>query len=309
MRKLLALSIALLACRSAVGAEPVPLKVLWQEVANTDVSKLADDDLVRHAAEPDFLDGVTLSEARFAEAGFNWHLLRFVNAAKPTGPLWVVPHDDENAAFDSAIAALKSHGGVAIIVNSGPGSSRMQPGRGICGGRQPLLSRCDPNRNFSRATPLFTDAHLSQLSAGQPVIALHTNSPGFGAGKGEITILDAAAATSKGEVRPRRNGYFGGAGPAVLKDHDSYAILPFVGPKIQDYDVRCRNALVQAGVHVWHEPVGKTDGSLSNYAVLEKTNMAYVNMESRREANLTVASKRHRLMVDAYLKGCRPLGN
>ena len=308
MRKLLALPFALLACLTAATAwHPKPI-VEWKEVAATDIATLQDDDLIRHSAEPDFLSGVTVSETRFSEAGFNWHLLRFVNAAKPVGPLWVVPHDDENAAFDSAISALKSHGGVAIVVNSGRGSSRTQTGQGTCGGRTPILSRCDPNRNFSSATPLFTNAHLDQRPSGQPVIALHTNSPGFGPGKGEITILDAAAA-SKGKIRPRKNGYFGGVGPVALKDHDSYAIIPFVAPKIQEYDVRCRKALVQAGVHVWHEAVGKSDGSFSNYAVLEKADMVYVNMESRREVNLMVASERHRLMVDAYLKGCSPSGN
>ena len=296
------------ACCTTATASYEVSAVEWYEVATTDITKLQDDDLIRHAAEPDFLGGVTVSETRFSEAGFNWHLLRFVNAIKPDGPLWVVPHDDENAAFDSAIAALKTHGGVAIVVNSGPGSSRMKTGQGTCGGRTGILSRCDPNRNFSSATPLFTNAHLDQRAAGQPVIAFHTNSPGFGPGKGEITILDAAAA-SKGKIRPRKNGYFGGAGPVALKDHDSYAIIPFVAPKIQEYDLRCRNALVQSGVHVWHEPVGKSDGSLSNYAVLEKAGMVYVNMESRREVNLAVASERHRLMVDAYLKGCHPSGN
>jgi hypothetical protein len=307
--KLLALSLGLVACcTAAVAASHTKPAVEWSEVAGTDIAKLQDDDLIRHAAEPDFLGGVSVSETRFSEAGFNWHLLRFVNAAKPVGPLWVVPHDDENAAFDSAIAALKTHGGVAIVVNSGSGSSRTQSGQGTCGGRAPIITRCDPNRNFSSSTPLFTSAHLDQRASGQPVIALHTNSPGFGPGKGEITILDAAAA-SKGKIRPRKNGYFGIAGPAVLKDHDSYAIIPFAAPKFQEYDVRCRKALVEAGVHVWHEAVGKSDGSFSNYAVLEKADMVYVNMESRREANLAVASERHRLMVDAYLKGCSPLGN
>ena len=308
MRKLLALSFALLACGAAATAWHAKPSVEWKQVADTDIANLHDDDLTRHAAEPDLLNGLTVSETRFSEAGFNWHLLRFVNAARPSGPLWVVPHDDENAAFDSAIAGLKTYGGVAIIVNSGPGSSRMQSGQGTCGGRAPILSRCDPNRNFSSATPLFTNAHLDQRPAGQPVIALHTNSPGFGPGKGEITILDAAAA-NKGKIRPRKNGYFGGVGPALLKDHDSYAILPFVAPKIQENDARCRKALVQAGVHVWHEAVGKSDGSLSNYAVLEKADILYVNMESRRETNLKIASERHRLMVDAYLKGCSPSGN
>ena len=297
-----------MACCPATVALQAQPAVEWQEVAAADIAKLKDDDLTRHAVEPDFLSGVLVSETRFSEAGFDWHLLRFVNASKPIGPLWVVPHDDENAAFDSAITALKTHGGVAIVVNSGPGSSRMLSGQGTCGGLATVLFRCDPNRNFSSATPLFTNAHLDQRAAGQPVIAFHTNSPGFGPGKGEITIIDAAAA-SKGKIRPRKNGYFGGSGPAVLKDNDSYAIMPFVAPKIPEDDVRCRKALVQAGVHVWHEAVSKSDGSLSNYAVLEKVDMAYVNMESRREENLKDASKRHQLMVDAYLKGCSLLGN
>jgi hypothetical protein len=308
LRKLVTLFLAMMACCPATVALQAQPAVEWQEVAVVEIAKLKDDDLTRHSAELEFLSGVIVSEARFSEAGFDWHLLRFVNALKPIGPLLIVPHDDENAAFDSAIAALKIHGGVAIVVNSGPGSSRMQSGQGTCGGRMPILSRCDPNRNFSSATPLFTNAHLDQRAAGWPVIAFHTNSPGFGPGKGEITILDAVAA-SKGKIRPRKNGYFGGDGPEVLKDNDSYAIIPFVAPKIPEDDIRCRKALLQAGVHVWHESVGKSDGSLSNYAILEKTDMVYVNMESGREDNLAIASERHRLMVDAYLKGCSPLGN
>ena len=308
MRKLLVSLCALLTCWTAAAARHVEPVVEWKVLAVADIATLQDDDLIRHEGQTDFLAGVTVSELRFSEAGFDWHLLRFVNAAKPVGPLWVVPHDDENAAFESAITALKTHGGVAVMVNSGPGSSRFQSGQGTCGGRKPVVSRCDPNRNFSAATPLFTNAHLDQRASGQPIIALHTNTPGFGPGKGEITILDAAA-SSKGKIRPRKNGYFGGAGPAVLKDHDSYAIIPFIAPKMQEYDVQCRSAFVQAGVHVWHEAVGKSDGSLSNYAVLEKAGMAYVNMESRREVELAIASKRHELMVNAYLKGCRPLRN
>ena len=308
MRKLLTLSFAFVVLCTAAAAWHGEPAVEGQEVAVADIAKLQDDELIRHAAEPDFLSGVTVSEMRFSEAGFNWHLLRFVNATKPVGPLWVVPHDDENAAFDSAIASLKTHGGVAIVVNSGPGSSRTQSGKGTCGGRTPILFRCDPNRNFSKATPLFTRAHLDQLSVGQPVIALHTNSPGFGPGKGEITILDAAAA-STGKTRPRRNGFLGNSGPAVLKDYDSYAILPFFAPTIPKDDVRCRKTLVQSGVHVWHEPVSKSDGSLSNYTVLENTGHSYVNMESRRETDLALASKRHVVMVDAYLENCTLLGN
>jgi hypothetical protein len=149
---------------------------------------------------------------------------------------------------------------------------------------------------------------LEQLSVGQPIIALHTNNPGFGHGKGDITILDAAAA-GKGIIRPRRYGYFGGTGPAVLKDYDSYAVIPFRLPQISKNDVTCRVALQSAGVHVWHEPVGKSDGSLSNYITLHRAGTAYVNMESRRETNLSLAAERHSLMVAAFIEKCTSSGD
>ena len=275
----------------------------WTDIPPAEIGRLADDDLQRHHGDASYLTGLHISERRFSEAGFDWHLLRFVNSAKPDGPLWVVPHDDENAAFDAAIAALKLYGGVAVVVNSGPGSSRMQTGQGTCGGRHANLPRCDPNRNFSDKTPLFTNAFLEQRREGQPIIALHTNSPGFGPGKGQITILDMVSA-SKGKIRPRSYGYFGGDGPQILKDHDSYAIIPFRIPEIPGKDVLCRKFLIQAGVHIWHEPVDKSDGSLSNYIVLNRPDTAYANMESRREIDLALASERQGLMIAAYLNGC-----
>ena len=58
-----------------------------------------DDDVARNSAIAGYFDGLEVSEYRFGENGFNWHLLRFRNPAKPDGPLWMVPHDDENGAF------------------------------------------------------------------------------------------------------------------------------------------------------------------------------------------------------------------
>jgi hypothetical protein len=280
----------------------------WSNIPVAETGRLADDDLERHAADANYLDGLTVSETKFSEAGFNWHLIRFVNVAKPIGPLWAIPHDDENAAFEAAIAAVKTHGGVAIMVNSGPGSSRKQTGNGTCGGRQAIITSCDPNRNFSAATPLFTKAHTEQLHPGQPIIALHTNTPGYGRGKGDITILDAVYA-AKGKLRPRRNGYFGQNGPPSLKDYDSYAIIPFRSPMIGMNDFKCRDSLVNQGVHVWHERVDQTDGSFSNYVALSMPGTPYVNMESRREIDLAVAAERHKLMVAAYLNGCKASGD
>jgi hypothetical protein len=277
----------------------------WKAV---DPAALADDDIQRHEGDATYLEGLSISEMRFSESGFNWHLLRFTNIAMPVGPLWAVPHDDENAAFDAAIAAVKAYGGVVITVNSGPGSARMQMGQGTCGGRPSILPKCDPNRNFSDTNPLFTRAFIDQLADGQPIIALHTNSPGHDRGRGDITILDAKAA-NRGEFKPRKDGYFGRNLMASLADPDSYAILPYLPPKLSETDVQCRNGLIEEGVHVWHERVKKSDGSLSNYVALNMPLTRYVNMESRREGDLTIASERHRLMIAAYLKHCGKSGN
>jgi hypothetical protein len=301
LRIAIAFALALCGAKPAVAAE-------WAVVASDRLASLGDDDIDRHATEPDYLKDITISEWRFSEAGFDWHLIRFVNSEKPVGPLWAVPHDDENAAFEAAIAAVRQHGGVVITVNSGPGSSRFQQGSGTCGGRPAILARCDPNRNFSNATPLYTQAFLDELAAGQPIIALHTNSPGHGRGQGDITIVDAAAA-AKGQIRPRTDGYFGINGPDVLQNHDTYAIIPYLPPRVAAEAIVCRTGLVSEGVHVWHERVGRSDGSLSNYVAREKPDTVYVNMESRRETDLALAASRHGLIIEAYMKHCNVSGN
>jgi hypothetical protein len=278
--------------------------ISWREVAKADIAGLQDDDLNRHSADPVYLDGLTVSQSRFSENGFDWHILKFANAEKPAGQLWAVPHDDENAAFEAAIAAVKLYGGTVVAVNSGPSSSRFQPGKGTCGGRSAILSRCDPNRNFSPSTPLFTQAFVGGLAPGQPIIALHTNSPGYGSGKG----VDTQAA-ARGVLRPRKDGHFGLNQPVSLNDPDTYAILPYRAATQTEADITCRNALISRGVHVWHEHVKKSDGSLSNYVVQSLPGTAYVNMESRRETDLLVAAERHRLMIAAYMQGCAKSGN
>ncbi|MBP6379756.1 MAG: hypothetical protein KA312_04995, partial [Sphingorhabdus sp.] len=132
----------------------------WRALDATMQAALQDDDINRHSDEPAFLEGISVSEIRFSENGFDWHLIRFSNDANSDGPLWVVPHDDENAAFESMIAALRQHGGVGIAVNTGPASTRRQAGNGLCGVRSAMVSACDPNRNFGERTPIFTRAIL-----------------------------------------------------------------------------------------------------------------------------------------------------
>jgi len=55
--------------------------------------------------------------------------------------------------------------------------------------------------------------------------------------------------------------------------------------------------------------VGESDGSLSNYLAINRPDIAYVNVESRAEADLSLAAKRHELMIAAYFSNCVSSGN
>lgn len=294
---------------SVQATKPSP----WNEIA-VEALRDIDDDVGRNIGTLGFFDDIDVSEYRFTENGFDWHLVRFVSTERPAGPLWMVPHDDESAAFDAMIAAVKAYGGVGIAVNSGPGSSRLQTGNGICGVRSGVTASCDPNRNFDAKTPLFTSAFLNLRAAGQPVIALHTNSPGFSGdgkgGRGEITIWNIAAAR-RGEFVPRSGGILAVNPVGEMANADTLGLTAYLaregGP--DDAKAKCGQGIANDGIHFWHERVAKSDGSMSNYLALNRPDIAYFNAESRSEANLAIAAARHGVMISAYLKNCIVSGN
>lgn len=281
----------------------------WLAVSGQYLQSIEDDDIQRHASDKGYFDGIQVDEWYIRENGFRWHLLRFINTAKPVGPLWMVPHDDENAAFEAVISALKQHGGVAAVVNSGPGSERRQSGKGVCGVRAEIMSSCDPNRNFGATSPKFTDAFLSHRAAGQPIIALHTNGAGFSGdgqgGRGEITIVDATT-FSRGKIQPRPDGHFAVRPTAEMANHDTLVLTAYLARqgKPSSAAIGCRNAMNRAGIHFWHERVTRSDGSMSNYLALNHPDIAYLNAESRDEFDLGLAAARHGVMIAAYLNEC-----
>ena len=63
--------------------------------------------------------------------------------------------------------------------------------------------------------------------------------------------------------------------------------------------------MANSGVHFWHERVAQSDGSMSNYLILNRPDIAYFNAESRAEIDLAVAASRHKTMIDAYLVHCK----
>jgi hypothetical protein len=307
------LPFCLVACALALSPVAAALAGQWT-AATVENLQTHDDDLARHADDPEFLDGLRVRENRFNENGFDWHLIRFESVAKPDGPLWMVPHDDENAAFDAMIAAIKAYGGVGIAVNSGPGSSRMMRGNGLCGVRRSTVSLCDPNRNFDSAAPLYTAAFLDQRSDGQPVIALHTNSHGFsgdgGGGQGQITILDRDA-YRRGEIKPRSDGLLAVGPQPVMANYDTLGLTAYLASsdRPDDKSAACGRTLANSGIHFWHERVGNSDGSMSNYLILNHPDIRYFNAESRVETDLSLAASRHMIMIAAYLGKCLASGD
>ena len=303
----------LLAACSLPFAASAYMPASWEPVSVEQLESI-DDDVARNSGTPAFFENIQISEYRFSENGFDWHLIRFANASKSNGPLWMVPHDDENAAFDAMIAAVKEYGGTGIAVNSGPGSMRRQVGNGRCGVKSDQVNSCDPNRNFDASTPLFTAAFLDQRAAGQPVIALHTNSPGFSGdghgGRGEITILDISAA-KRGGIKPRRDAIFAVNPKPSMTNYDTLGLTAYLARdgKPDAAAKACGLGIAKNGVHFWHERVNSSDGSMSNYLVLNHPQISYFNAESRAEVDLAVAAARHKVMVAVYLKNCGYLGN
>ena len=216
----------------------------------------------------------------FTEGRLHWVLQIIQNRKIPNGPLWIVPHDDEDVAFDSAVHGVTRYGGTVVAVE------RNHDRYNRIGKRKP-----DPNRNFQvrgegecrlqlAASPVFTRQHMRWHKKGQPIIALHTNKPGFD------LVPETDEEKSKGNVSigiERKEGSniteFPAARPIRAKSPDDTLIyvasrLP---PGADGHLDRFVAALNAGGIHVLYEHVEQNDCSLSNYALLH--NLAYVNIE------------------------------
>lgn len=209
-----------------------------------DVRRLAD-----RLADPDLCLGLVSVEGTVAR----WSLLVIAHRSR-TGPRWVLPHDNENAAFDAGIAAVRRYGGVLVAVESG--ETRMW--RGV-----------DPNRIFGsggctrgRADPAYTAAVLAGLDRRFPIVGLHSNERSGG------TISMArpypgATAFPAAAGAPLRSG-------APRRDDDTLVILAGRAPPTEAAARGAISWFTERGVNVLYETVrpGRSDCSLSNHAIL-----------------------------------------
>jgi hypothetical protein len=201
--------------------------------------------------------GMCITQTRFQERRRPW-IVQTVDSGR-AGPVWVVPHDDEDVAFDNAVFGLATYGGALFTVETG--GKRNQDG-------------IDPNRNFSdakascaqlgdAASPLFTGAFAKLIEPGRKVIALHNNTGGKvdTTGLGHISIKTVPKEMRK-RLAKNQDGPLAGPDALVL-----LAAVEPVGAEVDRRMVELRGK----GVNTVLEQVrrGQGDCSLADYVVLD----------------------------------------
>lgn len=273
-------------------------------VSIIDPLTVPDDDFARHR-DPAEWAGLTVQSIEFQNERTRWRLWRIIDPARPQGPLFFVPHDNENAGFEAALVELREHGGVVIAVDSGisPGHDGQRFNNAVTVG-----GPVDPNRNFDSALPGYAAHVLADLAHGAwPVIALHSNTRGFETrestcnrsdppGNGVISIRFCDAVYTPHPSHSRTWPF---------DDDDTMAFATWRAGR-DPSAAFCGNALAAADFNVVFEEVAITDRSLSNYAVLH--DIAYLNFETLDQGSdpAPLADSRNRLvaMVDRALALC-----
>ena len=232
------------------------------------------------------------------EGAYRWvfHILEHRKAAD--GPFWVLPHDNEDTAFDAAVYAIATYGGGLLAVDSA-GQRRF---RGQ-----------DPNRNFSSSAsesrrcvnqnapaPGYTAAILAHYQGRRgPYLAMHNNYHGSEAtgGRGSISLYGA---------RSGMHGFPSSTAIGPLRDEDNLVVIAGLGPPGSDPVARNQiAALNAAGLNVLYKQVTERnfDCSLSDYLARHRRG-PYYNIEAehgQRGAQID--------MVDRLMKmlGVKPL--
>ncbi|AQR72775.1 hypothetical protein [Sphingomonas sp. LM7] len=272
-------------------------------VSRVDPLSVQDDDFARHR-DPAEWKGLSVTRIEFREERAAWRLWRIANTRHPRGPLWFVPHDNENAGFEAGLAAVRSYGGTLIAVDAGIAEDGARMNRAIDYGRP-----VDPNRNFDTALPGYARRILADLSPGMPIIALHTNARGFDTGESRCNQSDPSGS---GVISIRYCDEVLIPSPSRARawpwDDDDTVAFATYRTKRSPSTAFCRDAMVAADFNVVQERVVASDGSLSNYAVLH--DLDYLNFETldRGDGAEGLAEGRRRLVhiIDRALAMCAP---
>jgi len=221
--------------------------------------------------------GLCVRQEHASDGGFDWTFTVVENLTTPGGPVWYLPHDNENAAFDTAVHAVRNHGGRLIAVEAADNRS---------------FRGQDPNRNFGRtadvaascrdqraAAPNYTDYVMAYLKpAPVAYLSLHSNDPGYnGDGRGGAGTISVFRKSSvmRGFAAPNPPN-------AAFRNGDNAVLFAGTEAYGNSSDAqRKRAALNDAGMNAIYEHVtwSRNDCSLSNYILLNFNDKPYYNVE------------------------------
>lgn len=242
---------------------------LAEEADCLDPAAIADADIAGHSealSDP----ALCLFTTEIAENGIRWQLVTIANR-EMAGPLWAVPHDEEDAAFAGAVYAVRRYGGTVIAIENG---------------EQRLVGNLDPNHVFAaeRATatvcglddpwPRYVAAFLNDRDPAYPVIGLHTNWDGYleAGGLGSISAF-----RDDEKMRPFPSAVAEGR----FADEDTIAMLVGLAAPADSDDVRrAIESLNEDGVHVIYRHVTPDNNgcTLADYLTLGDLSF-YINLE------------------------------
>ncbi|ATY31623.1 hypothetical protein [Sphingomonas psychrotolerans] len=290
-------SLAWLSLTSAAPGDPAT------QVMRVDPLTVQDDDFARHR-DPAEWRGLAVSRIEFREERAAWRLWRIENVRHRRGPLWFVPHDNENAGFEAGLEAVRRYGGTLIAVDAGIADDGARMNRAVDYGRP-----VDPNRNFDSALPGYARRILADLRPGMPIIALHTNGRGFDTGESRCNQSDPPG---QGVISIRYCDDVLTPSPSQGRawpwDDDDTVAFATWRTKDSPTAAFCRNQMIAADFNVVQERVVASDRSLSNYAVLH--GLHYLNFETldRGDGADGLAEGRKRLVhiIDRALAMCAP---
>lgn len=244
-----------------------------------------DPDLVRNAARIDAV-GLCVTHVQLPENGATFAFVSVENRAAPEGPVWYLPHDDEDEAFDAALRAVTRYGGRLVAAEAN---------------EERLAMGADLNRMFAATAadarpcaitdpmPNYT-AFVMGLYDGRPhIFSAHNNTDGGG--------ITADVWTDKEQGYPITTGRFG--------DADNLIYIAGEGPLAQDRAASAlRVRLNGAGLGVVYEKVTRqnSDCSFSNHVVLND-GRPYFNVEAEHDSPV------HGEMIERLLQilGYQPL--
>ncbi len=249
---------------------------------------LRDKDIHRHAGVLDGNPDLCLSEFQFEENGLNWQLTIIANTRHEAGPTIYLLHDNENAAFDTAIYSLLKYGGKLIAVEAADGRefNGQDPNRNF-GMTKPDTASCTQMKR--KPAPIFTQMMMDLRNRSQGfILTMHNNADGH-TGNGGSGGISAArqSAVMKGMMAPN-----GG-------DEDDAILLAGTTPFEQDSRAKKATEFFhKLGINVIYEHVTpeRNDCSFSNHVVL-KGIAPYYNIEAEHGH---VAQQKH--MLDAMMK-------